>query len=85
MGARTSLRPMAGINRHYEAKYRCWGWYVRLGHKGRVYRKYFADKKYGGRENARALAKDWRFRTLLRLGIHTTSRAASCPLRGSGP
>lgn len=45
------------------------GWQVRFKRQGRMHSRFFADKKWGGREQALALALQWRDEKRLKLPV----------------
>lgn len=48
-----------GVSRIDQAEKNTYGWYVRIRYKGETKSKFFADKKYGGRDKAFYQAKNW--------------------------
>jgi hypothetical protein len=53
---------------------RSYGWYVRVRFKGKVYSKFFSDKKNGGRNSALLAAITWRDSTRKKIGKPQTDR-----------
>ena len=50
------------------------GWYCRVTYQKKLHRKYFSDKKYGGKEQALKAAISWRNAKEQELGIPRTDR-----------
>jgi hypothetical protein len=58
MDTEAEIPTLCGINRHVQRGLS--GWNVRISHRKRIFARYFADKKYGGEQQALDQAKAWR-------------------------
>ena len=64
------------ISRIDLSEMRSHGWQVRLSRRGRKYSRFFSDRKYGGREVALGMARNFRDELVARLPVRERSGAA---------
>ena len=62
------------ISRQKNDRNNSYGWYCRVRYQGKLHRKYFTDKKFGGKEQALEAAISWRNAKEQELGIPRTDR-----------
>lgn len=63
-----------GISRIDQPSKNNFGWFVRIAWKGRLYSKWFADGRHGGKQAALKAAAIWRDETEDRIGKPATNR-----------
>ncbi|MBC8318421.1 MAG: AP2 domain-containing protein [Desulfobulbaceae bacterium] len=74
MDTSESTKKHKHISRDENKNRTSYGWYCRVTYQKKLHRKYFADKKFGGKEQALKAAISWRNAKEQELGIPRTDR-----------